>query len=592
MKTKLLLSILFLGAFYQSNAQNVLPQVKPRPADYESLSAPDSLGIRHQLLMPNIENRNTLANQSLPYPIIFIHGLDSDCKVWGNTVNTDLMYNSLLSYGLTYGGRFDFNLNDDNSNSTSNKLFYPTPGADISQWSTTLVNADYYFLNFAVGSDGSFAPSNISPLNVLSNEAAIVKQGVALSRAIQQVMNITGRDKVVLMGHSMGGLCAREYLQNPQNWTEPNINHHVAKLITTGTPHGGYTGANFIATGINSSSEAYRDLRTDYSNSNRGVFLSGGIESTNNIGTSYFNNDINCNGINNDGSNIQGLNQKNLYNNVDYAYIMGNCTNCVITQGSILGDGVVRIVNANLSNFYNLPSPKNEFIYTASAITEIHSDLPKQIYENMQGLDEPNEFNLAYGIDFGKTYKGFTTVQPVGGYSNDYDIYKFSVQGNGNLTFTILNTFTNNLTVQFKNNIGQVQGQVYSIPNGNWYFSIPISSGSGVYYLEIMGIPTTTSYLYPYTFNMSYTLSNQDFNLNDSLNLFPNPTSSKVFFDNANSNFKEVAIYNYLGQEVFKTGFTSISNNQEVDMSGLLAGVYILKFSNSETSQSVKVVKR
>ena len=592
MKTKLLLSILFLGAFYQSNAQNVLASMKPRPADYENLSAPDSLGIRHQLLMPNIENRNTLANQSLPYPIIFIHGLDSDCTIWGNTLNTDLMYNFFLSYGLTYGGRFDFNLNDDNSNYTSNKLFYPTPGADISQWSTTLVNADYYFINFAVGSDGSFAPYNLSSLNVLSNEAAIAKQGVALARAIQQVMNITGRDKVVLMGHSMGGLCAREYLQNPQNWTEPNINHHVAKLITTGTPHGGYTGANFIATGINSSSEAYRDLRTDYSNNNRGVFLSGGIESTNNIGTSYFNNDINCNGINNDGSNIQGLNQKNLFNNVDYAYIMGNCTNCVITQGSILGDGVVRIVNANLSNFYNLPSPKNEFIYTASAITEIHSDLPKQIYENMQGLDEPNEFNLAYGIDFGKTYKGFTTVQPVGGYSSDYDIYKFSVQGNGNLTFTILNTFTNNLTVQFKNNIGQVQGQVYSIPNGNWYFSIPISSGSGVYYLEITGIPTTTSYLYPYTFNMSYALSTQDFNLNDSLNLFPNPTTAKVFFDNSISNFKEVAIYNYLGQEVSKTGFISISNNQEVDMSGLSAGVYILKFSNTETSQSVKVVKQ
>ncbi len=76
------------------------------------------------------------------------------------------------------------------------------------------------------------------------------------------------------------------------------------------------------------------------------------------------------------------------------------------------------------------------------------------------------------------------------------------------------------------------------------------------------------------------------------IKLFPNPTSSKVFFDNANSNFKEVNIYNYLGQEVSKTGFTSISNNQEVDISGLSAGVYILKFSNTETSQSVKVVKQ
>jgi hypothetical protein len=76
------------------------------------------------------------------------------------------------------------------------------------------------------------------------------------------------------------------------------------------------------------------------------------------------------------------------------------------------------------------------------------------------------------------------------------------------------------------------------------------------------------------------------------IKLFPNPTNSKVFFDNSNANFKEVAVYNYLGQEVFKTGFTSISTNQEVDMSSFSAGVYILKFSNTETSQSVKVVKQ
>ncbi|RAR71363.1 T9SS type A sorting domain-containing protein [Flavobacterium aciduliphilum] len=589
MKTKLLFSILLLGALYQSNAQNVLPAMKTRPADYEYLSAPDSLGVRHSLKMPIVTNKSILTGSiKIPYPVIFIHGLDSDATTWYAT--TDFMD---THFNFTYGGRLDFNLNNDNSNYTSNKLFWSSTGpqgADIAQWYTTLVNGDYYFLNFAVGSDGSFAPSNLSSLNVLSNEAAIAKQGVALARAIQQVMDITGRDKVILMGHSMGGLCAREYLQNPQNWTEPNINHHVAKLITTGTPHGGYTGANFIATGINSSSEAYRDLRTDYSNSNPGVFLSGGVESTNNIGTSYFNNDINCNGINNDGSNIQGLNQKNLLNNVDYAYIMGNCTNCVITQGSILGDGVVRLVNANLSNFYNLPSPKNEFIYTASAITEIHSDLPKQTYENMQGLDEPNEYSLSYGIDFNKTYKGFITQQPDGGYTYDYDDYKFVTSGSGNLNLTISNTFSDNIIVSVYNMNMQLQGSSYSVPNGNWLITIPLSAGQ--YYLETYATPTTTSYLYPYTFNMTYTLSTDNFESNNSLNLFPNPTTSKVFFDNSNSNFKEVSIYNYLGQEVAKTNFTATSSNQEIDMSTLAVGVYVLKFSDGSTSKSVKVVKQ
>ena len=79
---------------------------------------------------------------------------------------------------------------------------------------------------------------------------------------------------------------------------------------------------------------------------------------------------------------------------------------------------------------------------------------------------------------------------------------------------------------------------------------------------------------------------------NKKIELFPNPTSSKVYFDNSNFNFKEVAIYNYLGQEVTKTSFSNNINNQEIDMSNLATGVYVLKFSDGATSKSVKVVKQ
>ena len=571
-----------------SNAQENKFQSKSRPLDFEYLSAPDSLGIRHQLKTPNVSSRNSLTGAiKIPYPIIFIHGLDSDASVWDATTNfMDANFN------FTFGGRIDFNLNNDNNNGTSNKLFYPLSGADIAQWgSMVLTNGDYYYLNFAVGSDGSYAPSNLSFSNVLSNEAAIAKQGIALSRAIQQVMNITGRDKVVLMGHSMGGLCAREYLQNPSNWTEPNINHHVAKLITTGTPHGGYTGANFIFTGINSSSEAYRDLRKEYSNSNSGIYLSGGFENTSVIGNDYHNNDINCNGINNDGTLIQGLNFKNLpTDTVDFAYIMGNCTDCVISQGLILGDGVVRLVNANLSNFRPLPSPKNEFTYTASAVIDIHRILPQQTYENMQGLDEPNEYNLAYGIELGKIYKGFITVQPVGGYSNDWDDYKFSIQGNGNQILTISNSSTNSIAVRIYNSSLQLQGQVYSAPTGTSQFSIPLTAGQ--YFLEINGVPTATSYLYPYTFTLSAALSNPDFTTANSLEIYPNPTSTKVFFDNSIQKFETATVVNYLGQVVMETRFSTFESNQEVDLSSFTAGVYVVKFTNGDKSITKKVIKQ
>ena len=224
MKTNLLLSILFFSVLLHSNAQNVLPAMKPIPADYEYLSAPDSLGVRHQLLMPNISNKNLQSAQNLPYPIIFINGLNSNDLIWGNTTDTDLMYNFFQSQNLTYGGKFDFNLNYDGNNATANKIVWSnsTPNADIAFYTSTASVADYYFVNFDVGSDGSVYPGHgLFNTDVLSNQSAIAKQGIALKVVIQYVLSLTGRDKVILMGHSMGGLASREYLQNPNNWTEP-----------------------------------------------------------------------------------------------------------------------------------------------------------------------------------------------------------------------------------------------------------------------------------------------------------------------------------------------------------------------------------
>lgn len=603
MKTKLLLTILFLGAFYKSNAQNVLPQVKPR--------SENSFGFSNQLLMPNGSNKNVLAVQNLPYPIIFIHGLNSECNVWGDAYTNDHMStnkiaNFLINKGLTFGGKIDFCLNDDGNNATSNKNVWTStnnniPAADIAlytNYNTDISVADFYFLNFNIDNYGRL-PNNTNFSDVLSNEAAIAKQGVALKIAIQMVLLKTGRDKVILMGHSMGGLASREYIQNTSNWQSDGLNH-VAKLVTTGTPHGGYTGVNASAlTGIDEKSEAYRDLKKTYAiSASNGVYLYGGYENystiNNNLLYDFYNIDVNCNGVNADNTYVTGLNNKTWLSSLDYSYIVGVCTNCSLLQGTVEGDGIVRSENANLSNFTTqLPAPKNEFIYTADAIDfyiGLHSDLPKAIPVSMQGLDEPNETNVAYGVIYSNTYKGFVTVQPVGGYTYDYDDYKFSVNSNSQVNVLINNTLSYPIYARILNSSNVQVGQVLTVNSGSNTLTQNLSVG--LYYLEIYATPTSTSYLYPYTFSLSTTLSNPDFTSVNSLKIYPNPTTSKVIFDNSSSNFKEVAIYNYLGQEVSKTGFTSISNNQEVEMSGLSAGVYILKFSNNETSQSVKVVKQ
>ena len=88
MKTKLLLTLMLFGILMISNAQEKKYQSKSRPLDFEYLSAPDSLGIRHQLKTPNTNNKNSLiGNIKIPYPIIFIHGLNSNSSTWDNTTN-------------------------------------------------------------------------------------------------------------------------------------------------------------------------------------------------------------------------------------------------------------------------------------------------------------------------------------------------------------------------------------------------------------------------------------------------------------------------------------------------------------------------
>lgn len=163
-----------------------------------------------------------------------------------------------------------------------------------------------------------------------SNQSSAYKQGIALGKAIKKILEITEKDKIILVAHSMGGLASREYLQRSYdggdthpNWIDSNTmtGHRVHKLITFGTPHRGSNSGNSLnkwATSISAlfsdmdlRSEAVRDLRYSYeqeSLSSKGVYLYGGIES--NILTDnsddYYNHDVNCNGTEND--EIIGLN--------------------------------------------------------------------------------------------------------------------------------------------------------------------------------------------------------------------------------------------------------------------------------------------
>jgi triacylglycerol esterase/lipase EstA (alpha/beta hydrolase family) len=371
---------------------------------------------------------------------------------------------------------------------------------DFKDWtdSSKIGAADFFTVNFNVDRSGNIS-SSTSFTNVLSNQASIVKQGLAINAAIKRVLSITGRDKVILVGHSMGGLASREYLQNSYLW-QPDGNHHVAKLLTIGTPHGGSNSSDYgftgLLTGLDMKSEAVRDLRTSYYYSNQpGVYLFGGLENYATMDdilfSSFYNVDVNCNGIDADGTSIVGLNQKNIPNNLNYSCIIGN--------GVITGDGVVFNANANLKNYYSTLSV-DTFIVSA-----LHTSLPSQTEVILKGLDESNEYNTAFGIDTGKTYFSNFTVQSKSptNYTYDYDDYKISLGQNSLLKAKLYNIPTSKC---YFNLLDSSQNIVYKdSTNGQGYYEFNKSVTKGKYFVEFYTLAEQDTWKYPYAFNISAT---------------------------------------------------------------------------------------
>ena len=160
------------------------------------------------------------------------------------------------------------------------------------------------------------------------------------------------------------------------------------------------------------------------------------------------------------------------------------------------GDYVVDDENANINTYY--PN-KTLNIFEVSCS---HTSLTSQFKEIMQALDEPNEYNLSYDIDFNTLYTGMTTIQPVPGYIIDYDEYKFYLPVSGNVTFSISDIDHPNLSVKIVDLNGILIGNSYnSTGSSTIYFSQTLSAGS--YYLEIYATPTTTSYLGSYKFYLN-----------------------------------------------------------------------------------------
>lgn len=524
------------------------------------------------------------APQHFPYPIIFIHGLVGSADTW-----TDF-YNYALSQGWSYGGHIRFNLNADDdlnfSNITSASL------SDVDDFNSNLQASDFYLVNFNCGLDGTSYGGNYNT-ETQSNQAAIIKQGLAIRQAVSHVLAATGKDKVILFGHSMGGLAARQYLQTPTLW-QPDNKHHIAKLVTSGTPHGGsnasFPGVSSLFADVDEGSDAVRDLRRTYFYSgDPGVFLYGGLEDPDvmdDLLLGFWNYDVNCNG--NEGNQITGLNQKNISTNLDFA--------CIISDYSLDplgGDLVVGLTEAQLKSYYTIISETFE-------LDVLHTNMPEETRANYEGFDEPDYYDLSYTIDKNTDYNGFITLQaPDAEYDIDYDDFVFKTTQTGWVSVVVDNivnsSFPFGVSILDHPNYNYLFDQTFqSDPIQTQAFQIP----AGTYYLEFYADGNSNSWQYPYAFRLVWSATNptatSDIESKTKINITPNPTANRlnIIIENEENIRGIIKIQNEIGQEIYNQPIEGVKIQQQVDLEKYPDGVYFVTITTENGNQTSKVIKR
>jgi len=78
--------------------------------------------------------------------------------------------------------------------------------------------------------------------------------------------------------------------------------------------------------------------------------------------------------------------------------------------------------------------------------------------------------------------------------------------------------------------------------------------------------------------------------LGNDIKLYPNPTNSIINFDNSQTKFKTLEIYNVLGQSLLKINLDN-SNQSNINISEFDSGVYTFKFMKQGMFKTIKVIK-
>jgi hypothetical protein len=567
----------------------------------------------------------SFSQNKLPYPIIFVHGLADYENAFAGSIEYLRDHDNLGEINV-----FDIVLNADDDSESS------IISEDV-KWEDFTFDGDEINIGRRNYSDNiddyihEWTDSNLFAINFQeesidgangifndyfdqSNEAGIFKQGFALNKMIQEVLDYTGAEKVILVGHSMGGMCIREYLQRTDdndihvNWIDPysEDGHKVARVVTFGTPHlGSNTSLDPTKSQIPNAlgnSEANRDLLFEYNHYTfceelypQGIYLFGGNEHCIASEDSFFGNntfdnvDINCNGSQTD--DIIGINdspESFAYNpdmplplNIKYTYMTSIWIGWDV---GLIGDGAVAIERQWLHDADNNPVP---FGITDTLLTDVfHTSEGNDYLTVIRGLDEPESFSFAYELNLNREVLGYVTYQQ-DRISLDEDIFKLKCEENNAIAFVFNGESSAINTIEFydldenliisKDIVNAIDTTFVNVPESN-----------NEIYVKLIGNASPTSWENPYRIKFyPVEITGNPINNSISASIYPNPSSGVCTINVSDNNTCYLRVFNNNSVEVFKS---EINQTKEFNFNFLPNGIYTVQLETRSNSISRKLV--
>jgi hypothetical protein len=296
-----------------------------------------------------------------------------------------------------------------------------------------------------------------------------------------------------------------------------------------------------------------------------------------------------------DGTFVQDIATLNEANGLPVGYTY-NTPFLTFSTSSITanpGSYLIALQHKSTMGSWELTGSTSTFLNPVN-VTVIEAPLVADVYEDNDTFAK----SKSLPITFSSNVASVKTVGSNAHLGTDIDNYKIVLPMGFNYTITprLQDSFSSN------NNIAYTLDGLFSYSSDGVTWSeafddvitgnITTNNGGTIYFKTAPYFQGNTgTYLLDINLSRTASLGLAENELGKTLNIYPNPTTSKVFFDNSNYNFGNVSVINALGQEVSKSTFSSFLSTQEVDMSKLPSGIYMLKFSNQERNKTVKVIK-